>query len=112
MTALKYFLYFHFYLLAGTESNITTIVAISQDSLMFYVYDHGYVRWKIEERIAETYRKITHVNGLSSGVYFSGKYYASCCEGLKALVYVTDHDTDIYITDEELSYHIYLKRKK
>ncbi len=54
---MKYILYFHFYAFSYGDTMcyppITTIMTIQKDSIMFYVYDLGYVKWKIDDIIRE-----------------------------------------------------------
>lgn len=51
---MKYILYFHYYIMSQQVYNVATVIAIQQDSLSFYVYDVGYVKWRIDEKVMES----------------------------------------------------------
>jgi len=71
---MKFILYFHIYAISYGDSlstyPITTIMAIYKDSVIFYVYDLQYVKWKMEEVIKEN---IYHPDKRYTGGYVAKK---------------------------------------
>lgn len=79
---MKYILYFHLYLISHQQYTITTVVAVYQDSVSFYIYNVGYVNWKIDETTKED---IVFHNGKT----MVSAIYLVSFKDLKAIVQIT-----------------------
>lgn len=91
---MKYLLYFHFYtVFCGDSINsypISTVLAVKQDTIIFYSYDVGYIRWKINKTEKEDIRKdYSHYykNRKMRRDYIDAIYFASF-KDLRAIIIV------------------------
>lgn len=96
---MKFVLYFHFYILNHESLPITTNMVISEDSLSFYVYDLGYIKWKIDEK----HKEILENKKISYGIYFVS------FKDIKAIIHISLRSTHIVILTGEKHQIIDLK---
>lgn len=100
---MKYLIWFTYYFTFGEGHQITTYLCIQKDSIQFYVYDVGYMKWKIDTAIKQIYnrRTATHdhysiYNNGNTSDYFVGIYGASY-KDMKAIIHATSSRADIVI---------------
>ncbi len=91
---MKYFIYFHWYILSHQTHHISTSIRIYQDSLEFYIYDVGYVKWKIDKVLQENIS--TSVFFHEKRVYLNADYIISL-KDVVALVSIRNFEAEVQI---------------
>jgi|SRR6476620_4086994 len=103
---MKFFVYFHFYVLSFGDStqvfNTGTAIWAKNDSLTFYVYNVGYIRWKVDAMVKEN---IDQLRQYSYIVY--AKYIVSY-KGIVAIVNIKRKEAEISILTGNLPFIIKL----
>jgi len=85
--------------------NIGTSLWMRNDSICFYMYDIGYTKWKVVEKIRETITKLDSRNSKINALYLV-KY-----DNLIAFVYIDSPYAEISILTDKIPITIKLYRK-
>ncbi len=111
---MKYILYFHFYAMSCGNSicnySITTIILIEKDSIMFYIYDLGYISWKIDKKEKEEIvdkrvyrRKYDYIKPKIEAIYHISY------KDIKGFIMILDSKVEIRVLTEKRPILIQLK---
>lgn len=101
---MKYIIYWVFYSSSlGDGGKIAGVIGVTDSTVISYLYDVGYVTWKIKHQELTSVREFERemING-----YFALEY-----ENISSILYVKEKEVEHYIATSP-PVHIRFKRKK